>query len=343
MNITYLFGAGASIGALPIVNQIPVRIEGIISLMERGDFSLSDKESYKESSIAQYSKKQIQEWFIDDLRWLLEKTKNHASIDTFAKKLYITSQKDDLVRLKNSFSVFLILEQALNKTNMRYDSFFASILKKTYHPLPANIKIISWNYDYQFEKAYSEYSGQNRLSSNQKLLNVFNKYTGETSTDDKNDKFTIIKLNGSSNIINTEWRRLSYFNDNTSEEFSINLIDKTLNSYAILRFASKYIYSGMSFAWESSNSDYQKDVIQHTKEITKDTNILIVIGYSFPYFNRDIDQEIILNMNNLLKVYFQSPDAENLKERFLSVRDDIEDSQLIIRKNCDQFLLPNEL
>jgi len=33
-NITYLFGAGASVGALPIVNQIPNRIENLIALME---------------------------------------------------------------------------------------------------------------------------------------------------------------------------------------------------------------------------------------------------------------------------------------------------------------------
>jgi len=70
---------------------------------------------------------------------------------------------------------------------------------------------------------------------------------------------------------------------------------------------------------------------------------LIVIGYSFPYFNREIDREIIANMNNLKKVYFQSLDAENLKERFLSIRDDLKDNQLLVRKDCGQFLLPNEL
>ena len=48
-------------------------------------------------------------------------------------------------------------------------------------------------------------------------------------------------------------------------------------------------------------------------------------------------------MYNLRKVYFQSPDAENIKDRFLSIRDNLKDNQLLVRKNCEQFLLPNEL
>ena len=168
--VTYYFGAGASYGALPIVNQIPERIENLISLMKRDEYKLNSEISYKENNIAQFSQLGIQELFIEDLEWLLEKTKNHASIDTFAKKLFITEQDDELKRLKNAFSVFLILEQSITKTNMRYDSFFASILNDDYHPLPNNIKIVSWNYDYQFEKAYSEYSRNETLSHNQGVL-----------------------------------------------------------------------------------------------------------------------------------------------------------------------------
>ena len=343
VNISYLFGAGASAEALPIVNQIPQRIENLISLMESDDYKLADNEFYTQCNFEQYSKRQIQGWFVDDLKWLLDKTKNHASIDTFAKKLFITFQDGELNRLKNSFSVFLILEQAINKTDIRYDSFFASILKNAYYALPQNIKIISWNYDYQFEKAYSEYSRQKSLSENQQLLNVFNKYATNPNIDDNKDRFTIIKLNGSSNLIESNWHRLHFFNDDITAELSIDLISNILKNYAFLRLKDGNIYSGLSFAWESFNSNYQINVVEHTKNVTQNTDILIVIGYSFPYFNREIDREIIGNMNNLRKVYFQSPEAENIKERFLSIRNDLKDNQLLVRKDCGQFLLPNEL
>jgi hypothetical protein len=48
-------------------------------------------------------------------------------------------------------------------------------------------------------------------------------------------------------------------------------------------------------------------------------------------------------MTSLEKVYFQAPDSNNLKERFLSIREDIDDKKLVLRYDTEQFLLPNEL
>ncbi len=48
-------------------------------------------------------------------------------------------------------------------------------------------------------------------------------------------------------------------------------------------------------------------------------------------------------MNKLEKVYFQAPDAQNLVERFESIRPDIDNRKLVARFDIDQFLLPNEL
>lgn len=39
------------------------------------------------------------------------------------------------------------------------------------------------------------------------------------------------------------------------------------------------------------------------------TTILVVIGYSFPFFNREVDKQIFNELNNrvLKKIYFQDP------------------------------------
>jgi len=70
---------------------------------------------------------------------------------------------------------------------------------------------------------------------------------------------------------------------------------------------------------------------------------LIVICYSFPFFNRNVDSQIIKTMKELKKVYFQAPDSDLIKERFQAIRDDIPENKLVPRIDIEQFLLPNEL
>jgi hypothetical protein len=47
-------------------------------------------------------------------------------------------------------------------------------------------------------------------------------------------------------------------------------------------------------------------------------------------------------MRHLKKVYFQAPDAGDIRERFFSITDLIPSDRLIVRNNVDQFLIPNE-
>lgn len=339
MNITYLIGAGASRDALPIVNEIPERIEKVISLLESNDLQLSVTEKFDITNL-ELTKREVQINLINDLKWLLENSSNHASIDTFAKKLYIKNKDNDLNRLKSAFSVYLIIEQTINKTDKRYDAYFASILKDNYYDFPENLKILNWNYDFQFEKTFSEYSDQKELHSNKNSLNVISKFTRDRRN---NNNFSIIKLNGTTNIIGDNGiSEYHYFSD-FENTLSITFLEKILRNYAALQLVTiKRLYSGLSFAWERFSND-NNDIIKIAQSKTSETNVLVVIGYSFPYFNREVDRAIIGNMKHLSKVYFQSPDAETIKERFLSIRDDIPENSLLIRKDVGQFLLPNEL
>lgn len=84
MNITYLFGAGASREALPIVNEIPSRLKKIIEILRTNNLHISNQESFKD--VPEKTQFQLLEQLIEDLTWVLEKSENHASVDTFAKK-----------------------------------------------------------------------------------------------------------------------------------------------------------------------------------------------------------------------------------------------------------------
>lgn len=345
MKVTYYFGAGASAEALPVVNQIPQRIEKIIELLEKKEYLLSEIDQFYELKIDK-TKNEIRILFINDLKWLLEHSKNHASIDTFAKKLYITDEKENLIRLKCAFSLYLIIEQIIEKADSRYDSFFASILSNSATSFPQNMNILSWNYDFQFEKAYSEYSKYRSLELNQKRLAVITKdsFNREHTNNLENieSRFSIIKLNGTSNLLKYEWRSCEPFFDELQHKLSLIFFESLLATYASLRLNGKYIRSGLSFAWENRISEEQIDIIKVAKEASLNTEILIVIGYSFPYFNREVDRSIIRNMKKLKKVYFQDKYPDVLKERFLSIRDDLPIEMLVERGDIGQFLIPNE-
>lgn len=338
MKITYLFGAGASRQALPIVKEIPQRVKDIIELLKSESYKLSDIEEYKDLKLNK-SKAEIQKVLINDLEWLLVNSENHASIDTYAKKIFIKGQDKELVRLKAAFSVYLIIEQLLKNADKRYDSFYASLLNDNYYDFPSNLRILSWNYDSQFEKSFSEYTDQNDIQTNQSLLNVVTKYSHDKP---KNSKFCLLKLNGTTNLLQDRgWRQYNYINK-YEDHLSLEQLDTIIRNFAALRLANIRLFSGLSFAWERYG-DPDKDIVLYAKNETQDTEVLVIIGYSFPYFNREIDREIIGNMSRLNKIYFQAPDADIIKERFLSIRNDMSNENLLSRYDVGQFLLPNEL
>ncbi len=338
MNITYLFGAGASRNALPIVEEIPTRLKGVIDLLNSDNCKLLDSEYYDIFNV-KINKRKAQTELVSDLEWLYTESIRHASIDTLAKKLYVKRQENELKRLKAAFSVFLIFEQTLNSYDKRYDTFFASILNESYYSFPENIRILNWNYDYQFEITYTEYSDQKQIERNQSMLNVVNKFSDNTHIN--NDRFVIYKLNGTANIVGDNGFRTYDFCPSVFSMIDVEFLDAIIRSHAALRFPQGGLFSGLSFAWERQHSE--KNIVSRSIRGTNKTDILVVIGYSFPYFNREIDREIVQAMSNLKRVYFQSPEAENIRDRFLAIRPGLSSDNLVLIHDTKQFFLPDEL
>lgn len=334
--ITYLFGAGASYGTVPLVNELQNDIEDFIKSLGTETFIFQADEVFDNEFYKKIKKNSIKAHFVEDLDWLLEQIKSHASIDTLAKKYFLTSKWHELHKLKICFSSYLILKQSQAIAHSRYDAFYAAILERNLR-FPSNIKILSWNYDHQFEKSYAAYSGDDRIDSNQSHLNIVTQNCVHSIS---KEEFAILKLNGTSHILrNNGSEKFDYF-PNFQTKVEKPFFELILDNYYRAREKVNNIYSGLCFAWERA-SQVDRDVITTAKELTNDTDVLVVIGYSFPYFNRVIDREIIGNMQGLEKVYFQDPNADNLKIKFQSIRLDITD--LVSIKDTDQFFLPFEL
>ncbi len=332
-NVTYLFGAGASCKALPMVNQMPERIRKMEELLSE-KFPLKDDEFFPqiEHSLSQFH---YQSQLIDDMHWLHNTVRGYASVDTFAKKLFITNSIPELVKLKKALTIYLLLEQLLNPADPRYDTFFASIIERHASQLPKNVRIVSWNYDQQFEKAFSQYSLYPAISTNQDLLNVVTKHDADPKT--LGDRFTLFKINGSASAINDHPKRhLEVFRE-VQHELTLQSVQDLVGIYAIME-KWRNNWFALSFAWEGMESKFLEGVRTQVEK----TDILVIIGYSMPYFNRDIDR-LLLNDMKPQKVYIQSPQAGMVEARYRATMKDSITIQVIPYPDIEQFLLPNEL
>jgi hypothetical protein len=83
----------------------------------------------------------------------------------------------------------------------------------------------------------------------------------------------------------------------------------------------------------------------------KETTTFIIIGYSLPYFNRDIDRVLVEIMAPTLeKIFIQVPESDHLslKERFLTLCKDETDKKAIRDKiemlgGIDLFYIPDNM
>jgi len=301
--ITYLLGSGASCNALPLVNNFKDRLNSFNKRLLKNlrPQPPNDMEAYRQLfPFGGKNGKNLQE----SILWLKDIADKHASIDTYAKKLFIKKDNEalkDLHKLKSALSCYLLLEQALEMTDKRYDNFFASILTNDgsgIPKLPEGVNIITWNYDTQLEKSYEGYCSHPEI--------VFEKFLQSKN---------IIRLNGSCGFkYADETKYLGY------TEFSISFLQSVIELYTkFINPSEPKFQPNISFAWESAIDE------KIIKEL-EGTTTLIIVGYSLPYFNRDVDKVIVHLMHRTLeKIFIQvkENEYESHKERFLTFYDHI--------------------
>jgi hypothetical protein len=266
---------------------------------------------------------------LSDIEAVREAAFEHATIDTYAKKLFLTNQLRDFKRLKNVLCVFFVWVQLNAKADLRYDTFLANILQSELL-FPKDISVISWNYDSQFEMAFKYYSSES--------LPIYEKNV-EGGFPKLNDSGRIFKVNGSATFGN--FTAVT----NISKDSAVPPILQLIMVYSDLTAGaepSRYQFlNHLSFAWEpSAQRDSMMNAIATTVE---DTESVVVIGYSFPFFNREIDREIFSKMARLKLIYIQDPNPEAVKPSLLAVLPAKSTAEIICLKDCNQFYLPREL
>lgn len=185
--------------------------------------------------------------------------------------------------------------------------------------------------------ALSEYSATKRIIHNFTSLKGVVK--GGDFYDD--DHFKYFKINGSADCIDNG--SFVFLNADYSLGYEIELVQLIIRNY--FRLINCKISPALSFAWENERMSGGKrmNITEITKRDVSDTDILVIIGYSFPFFNREIDREIIGGMD-LKKVYIQDINAPAILDRFMTIRQDLPRENIILKQDdMEQFFIPHEL
>lgn len=348
--ITYIFGAGASANAVPVVRDIPESIEGLIGKLFKPEF-YSPNELFKDINAGQYYFDQsLTQRFYDEnshlprleiknlLKILKEKIGSSASIDTVAKRLFlIDPQSHDYKQYKRMLALWLTVTQRFNKPDPRYELFLATVLDAPNVGISPRLNLISWNYDLQFEIAYSQFiKERGNLKAASEILGIQSKHQKVRPRNSPHTEYpSLFKVNGTSSFRQPEKGRPFDYLVDTIQDYST----KQFLSELWINFIQKDDVE-LSFAWEESEG-FQKSIEWYSNKI-ETSDALVIIGYSFPTFNRMIDQEFMKAAKKKgFPIYVQDKYPNPIKDK-LEMNFGISPSRikLVGEENITEFFIP---
>ena len=340
---TYLLGAGASCKVLPLVKDFPERLEIFQQFIIK---SFPPEIQHDQVIHARFADPKSK--LLEDISSLTEEIRDHASVDTLAKKLYLTKDYEALFKLKSLIDLYLSIEQFKNGIDPRYDAFFAALLQKGNDgiKIPNNIRIITWNYDFQIELSLSNFLQINNSHTLEQTVQIVPRVLNLFEF----NRFAIFKINGTAmGFVSSDNKFGTYRFDPTKlkSKFLNDKIEQPLKALFVEYFMRVY-YSypdskhepSIMYSWEQDTIvNYSRDL---AKQILSVTDYLIVIGYSFPTFNRTADHEFLTSLRDSVKIFVQSP-TEGINSVVQRINA-LSGKQLNIQQvtQTDEFFIPFE-
>lgn len=331
--VAYLLGAGASAECIPVVNGMADKIKKVkvdlapilakISNSTQGDARMTFNNYIQQVN--------------SDLDKLHRICEEYFSIDTYAKKLFITN-REEFQKLKVLLCYYFALLQIIERKDKRYDNLFASIINEKQR-LPQKIKIFSWNYDCQLELSYSQFSYNATLNNAREELHIQTPRDISSSTNSVRG-FHIVKLNGSASFKDDVG--FNYLID-TNVETKNQRLENLITNYCTIINSGNPIETDLKFAWE--NQDYE-DMFRKLQLPLSKIKVVVIVGYSFPFFNREVDEEFFVKLNGLQKIYIQDVNPKAIHEtmsEFLGPAFQMGSKAVIYKENLSQFVFPREL
>ena len=279
VSLVYYIGAGASANSLPTVENTLHRMSSLANGLDPEKLDLSDAQTRSLGDLR------------EKMQDLVNRLRGGTSIDLLARQHYLRGETEDLNSLKATLSAFFVLMQAKDPVDRRYGYFFAYMAdrdKRGTLVMPTNVRVISWNYDGQFEKSFAEFFKNHE--QRRQVIRALQVVPPVTRAQHHGGFFSIYKLNGTAHIrIAGSGLPLqhheAFIGDQPSPQTAARLV---LDAYkeCIEQKTEPYL----QFSWE--NDRRREDVLALIKEFSP-VATLVVIGYSFPVFNRDLDKQVL--------------------------------------------------
>ena len=344
-NITFLLGAGASYNSCPIWKE---QANKMIELARRYiQYSVNFNAPKPTSFANEY------ESVLWDIGYLGTKAEKFGTIDTYAKKLFLNKSNSELSRLKIAVSLFFTLwqltddkefkvrnenaigEKEYEEIDRRYIALLAAILENksgTDIKIKNNIKFVTWNYDLQLELAFKSFYND-ELSYEYAFQRLKFRVNGLP-----NEPLQICHLNGYHGFYNAENREISFIDVPVTKNI-VEILGQIDFISAGQTRKQLDITNHINYAWES-NAIANK-TREEAKRIFAETDILVIIGYSFPNFNKDIDKLLFDQLNKReLTIYYQDPNAN--ETQLIELMNSNEPRIICQKEKLDTFILPYE-
>lgn len=333
-NVAYLLGAGASVPGMPVTAHIPSRIEQQSNWFKKivGGNNSQSRHGIPYSTIL--------ERYLSNLHELLQVNDEHGTVDTLARKLFLRGDAASLSKyheLKATLCLFFTLEQLRNPRKLRYESFLSALLKENpNHPpvFPSHVKVLTWNYDQLFGASLATFFKFEVLKDVHEHYGITT-YSRIQGTRD----YSILHLNGLAGVDLpdgpspvTLTPELTLSNGHTEWPYLLDVLHSMYSDSSRI---------ALTFSWESPLTEEKREII---KRFVGDTSVLVVIGYSFPFFNRELDRAILGQMP-LENVYLQSTSSSlaNMRIAFEAIAPRVPENKIKLIDDENSFYLPPQL
>lgn len=309
-DIFYLLGAGASVlqdkyskkACLPLANDFVEKFDNLRFYSKDKTSNKYPRDTENILTSINYKIPKLK----DTIDGFLEEISKYGTIDEAMRYYYLNDNTNQFNEFKHAIStIFYIFENIEQFRDPRYKQFLMTLIEDKKFTLPKNIKVLSWNYDNQFEHACFE------IQDNSNKVYILNENN-------------FLKINGSAAYQAVQINNNPLLKPNEFELEEFNQFRKKNNK--------------IDFAWEEEFKSKFNDRLESIKNLKSDnkTTILVVVGYSFPFINHKYDLEILETINPSI-VYYQNifDQTEVLNERFGKPFKFIND--------CSRFYTPKEM
>jgi hypothetical protein len=382
--ITYLFGAGASIGdtanwckkflradrkfpklpelilGIPITKDLDTFRVIFHHIIENESFDLANDSRHHEVTV-----KQIGELLLD-----LEKAfVSQLSPDTYGRSLKISKRKDEYNSFKNALAHFINLMESITYSDKRYSHLLSNFINIESGCVSENISFLTYNFDASAEKSFMPFwppksKGLYDLEDIRDKHYILNTTNVDPEVNYEN-KSVWIKLHGAaSDFISEKSPKYVLEIDDYSFKDSDRIKVPDPNNHGHGREKQRIVAaldsiskirkelteseeSCIRFAWDIPDDDKLLNLALKKLEMTQ---ILVVVGYTFPVFNQKNDFKLLqaLSEGRFEKLIIQLPgtEGEEVKNRvgemFRNIGKQNNIEKVEVYTDCTAFHIPVE-